>query len=61
MDEPLTIYTSLPRSPIPLSECALHDINIGGNLLVMESSVGVDLLSFLYDLVTVQKLCPQYY
>lgn len=50
-EEPFTIYTSLPRSPVPLSDGILRDANIDGGILIIESEKGADYITFFNKLV----------
>ena len=43
--EPFTVYTMLPRAPVPLSECALHSLNIT-SLLVVELDLEANFFAF---------------
>lgn len=54
MEEPFIISTPLPKSPVQLSECSLHSLNIGGNLMVVEADKTQDFVTFFHDLVCYQ-------
>lgn len=51
MEEPFTIFTVLPRSPVPFVDSALQSLSVGGNLLTFEMNSSVDFFKFFRDLV----------
>ena len=51
MEDPFTIFRVMPREPIPLSDTALANLNIGGNLLTHEADNSTDFFEFFLNLV----------
>lgn len=54
LEEPFTIFTLMPRSPIPLTELPLHTYDIKAKMLIVEIDAQRDSIEFFELLVCTQ-------
>lgn len=52
VEEPFTVFTVLPRAPVPVSEIALASVGVSGNLLTYEVDSEADFFVFFRGLVS---------